>query len=489
MACGVFFGEIVGFLRNVLDSGLISKPMMSKLGLAVLFSCVVVTHSAQADDVRPVEVQVKEQEPGLFLVQWIVPKVLPPQAMPSPSLPEECRGEGERTVRVQESAWINRRLYRCSDGLYGKSLGIRYPIFNPSLTTVVRLELLSGERYAHLLAPDETSWEVPEETLGAFTETLRDARRAVLEGVDHFATSGVHLAFLLALCLVGGLASAIRLATAFAGGQILGILLRVWIGLSLKASLSETLVAVAVVLLARQAMLAPSERSPITALVLSSGLAHGAGVVALFAPADGGSRLLHQSFVVLGMDASLVLLAAPTVKLADWLRPAHRVVAAYGIGGCAVALGLNLFVLDPLAAGRPEASSARLVAGSTATSSAATPGSGRIAPEANDAAIQSFVAVTAFEVRHEVIVRLAGVAGLLDLEAGTAIEIDGQDSVKSRVRELVVSQIAMAIDETTREPLSQRVDFMTLDSRGALPRPVPVSESVDKALIGSVSCI
>ena len=328
MACGVFFGEIVGFLRNVLDSGLISKPMMSKLGLAVLFSCVVVTHSAQADDVRPVEVQVKEQEPGLFLVQWIVPKVLPPQAMPSPSLPEECRGEGERTVRVQESAWINRRLYRCSDGLYGKSLGIRYPIFNPSLTTVVRLELLSGERYAHLLAPDETSWEVPEETLGAFTETLRDARRAVLEGVDHFATSGVHLAFLLALCLVGGLASAIRLATAFAGGQILGILLRVWIGLSLEASLSETLVAVAVVLLARQAMLAPSERSPITALVLSSGLAHGAGVVALFAPADGGSRLLHQSFVVLGMDASLVLLAAPTVKLADWLRPAHRVVAA-----------------------------------------------------------------------------------------------------------------------------------------------------------------
>jgi hypothetical protein len=39
---------------------------------------------AWADDVRPVQIQIREREPGSFLVQWRVPQVIPVRAMPSP---------------------------------------------------------------------------------------------------------------------------------------------------------------------------------------------------------------------------------------------------------------------------------------------------------------------------------------------------------------------------------------------------------------------
>ena len=100
---------------------------------------------ALAADVRPVQVHITEREPGNSLVQWLVPQLLPIRAMPSPVLPAHCRPEGERVVLERPGAWLNRQAYRCSGGLYGHALGISYPISNPGLTTVLRVDLLSGD--------------------------------------------------------------------------------------------------------------------------------------------------------------------------------------------------------------------------------------------------------------------------------------------------------------------------------------------------------
>jgi hypothetical protein len=69
---------------------------------------------AWADDVRPVQIQIREREPGSFLVQWRVPQVIPVRAMPSPVLPDHCEPEGERVIIEQSGSWINRQTYRCS---------------------------------------------------------------------------------------------------------------------------------------------------------------------------------------------------------------------------------------------------------------------------------------------------------------------------------------------------------------------------------------
>ena len=52
--------------------------------IGITFAFALVGASASADDARPVTVNVKEREPGAFLVQWQVPQVLPLHAMPVP---------------------------------------------------------------------------------------------------------------------------------------------------------------------------------------------------------------------------------------------------------------------------------------------------------------------------------------------------------------------------------------------------------------------
>jgi hypothetical protein len=105
-------------------------------------------------------------------------------AMPHPELPAHCRPEGERVVLTQSGGWLNRQAYRCPGGLAGHAIGIRYPVPNPSIRTVMRLELLSGERFAHALSAMESAWQVPEANVGPITQWLRDARGAVLTGTS-----------------------------------------------------------------------------------------------------------------------------------------------------------------------------------------------------------------------------------------------------------------------------------------------------------------
>ncbi len=98
------------------------------------------------DDVRPVQVQIREREPGSFLVQWSVPQVIPLGAILVPVLPSHCEPEGEGVVIERSGNWVARQAFRCSEGISGYEVGIRFPVPNPSITTVIRVALLSGER-------------------------------------------------------------------------------------------------------------------------------------------------------------------------------------------------------------------------------------------------------------------------------------------------------------------------------------------------------
>ena len=75
------------------------------------------------------QVQIIEREPGSFLVQWRVPKVVPVGAMPSPVLPKHCRPEGERVFLDQAGGFLNRQVYRCREGLAGHTIGTRREAF------------------------------------------------------------------------------------------------------------------------------------------------------------------------------------------------------------------------------------------------------------------------------------------------------------------------------------------------------------------------
>jgi hypothetical protein len=444
-----------------------------------------------ADGIAPVTVKVREQEADRFLVQWRVPKQLPPHAIPTPVFPESCRSVGERSLTERPSAWFVRQTYLCTDGLSGQSIGIDYPFLNATVSTLLQIELLSGDRYAHLLAPGEPSWRVPDADAGGARRWFREARQAVLGGADHFFANGVHVAFAVALVLLGGLAISVRLATAFAVGQLVAVVVFSISGLQLGAPLAEIGVAAAVALLAREALRPSAERRQLAVLAAGAGLVHGLGLAQLVSPpADhAGSTIVYYGLVVVGMDAILLLtsmVGSGLRGLVPQLQSRRRLatVVAYGAGVGAIALALGFPATDSRAAARETPTGIQLPNLPIPEGAAGTPASRRVATPFPDAALQSFVTVAPFEVRHEVLVRLQGIAEWIDLDASGDVAVDAQDEVKRRVHDLVALRTGLTIDQRAVEPADARVDFLSLEARGALPRPAPVPESVEAAWLG-----
>lgn len=482
---------------------LLSATWLAALLLAALLPAatgLAAAAPAVAHEGQPVQVQIREQEPGVFLVQWRVPKVLPIDAMPALVLPDHCRAEGERVVLEQAGGWLNRQLYRCSEPLAGEVIRIRYPLYNSSLTTLVRIDFLSGERLAHVLNPTEDSWRVPEGSAGTFALLVR-LQRAVLGGVSHVFGHGVHLAFLLAICMLGGSVS-IRLATAFGVGQLAAIALAAGLGIRPEPRVAEICVAIAVAFLAAEAFRPSGEGRQLSALAAGAGLFHGLGLAAVLGTGQTtGSDWLYLMLVVLGMDAALLLLAATVTGLGGlaarpWPARPLRGALTYGIGGVGVALALMLAFEGDAAEVAEKSFSPRLPGMASLAARSGLQSSRRVAPASPEAPIQSYLAVEPYEVRHQVLVRLADVtreigldaagAGPMGLDAAGAepIEVEAQEEVGKRVAQLVTGHTVVTVDGDVPEPIIDRVSFMTAGPRGVLPRPVPVSEALDGALVG-----
>ena len=431
---------------------------MHKLALPVLV-IVATVGSAAGDDVRPVQVQLREQEPGVFLVQWQVPKVMPIEATPTPVLPESCQPDGERVIQDQPTAWIHRQLFRCDSGLTGQTIGIDYPFLNGSLSTVLRVSLLSGEEHARILAPGEDRWQLPKGP----PDVLCAAQHGVLLGVEHVFDDFVHSALVVVFCLSGSG----KFVGLFAVGQLGAIALSLF-GVQLEPGLSELGVAIAVVLLAREALRAPDDRRQLSGLATAAGLVHGLGLASI---TTGPASLV---LAVMGIDANFLVLGALValfIAISSWQR-----ATTYAVGSVAVALALGSFFSEPKARAEPQ-STPTLPGLSGAL---ALRGSQRVAPSVPDAPIQSFLAIEAFETRHEVLVRLKYVL----TNTAEVVAIEEQSALKERIAAMIVAAASVTIDGEDRKALLDRVDFMAVDARGVLPRPEPVPELVDEAFIG-----
>ena len=472
-----------------------SRPIRALRGtLALLLLLASQVPVARADGVPPVTLQIREQESGRFVANWRVPQALPPRAIPSPILPDSCRAVGERSLTERPGAWFLRQVYACPEGLSGQLVGIDFPMLNATVSTILRIELLSGDRYAHSFAPAEGAWKVPDATAGDARARYRGARQAVLAGADHFVRHGLHWTFLAALLLLGGATRAARLAAVFAAGQLAGVAISAITGLQAPAMVAQVGLAAAVALLAAEALKPADERRQLAVLAAAAGLAHGLGLAGFIATPAGydGPSWVFFALTIVGMDA-LLLLAAATAALLQRIvaRPVPepaRTTIAYLAGAGAVALVLGFPASRLEAEAGPTTPALQLPDLPIPEGGAASPASRRVAAQFPDAPIQSFITVAPFEVRHEVLVRLRDLLPELDIEVGAdgsgTVELNQLDAVKQRLLTILAGRHGLTIDEQTAEPELARTDFLTVDDRGVLPRPDPVSEDVETAWIG-----
>lgn len=455
-----------------------------------LLVAILVPVLARADVGPPAHMQVTEEDPGRYSVQWRVPKALPARAVPTPLLPESCRPATDPSVLEQADAWFLTREWLCDASLAGEIVGIRYPFPDLSLTTVIRVDLLSGDRFAHVLTPGDPPWRLPEGT--AEPDYLRGGQRAMLAGLRHVLGAWIHGAFLLALAMLGGFRRPLWLVTAFTLGQVGGALLTSASGLGIGSVPAEIGFAVAVALAAREALRPSAERLPLAAVVAGAGILHGLGLGALLSAelgAEGGKLAAHLLGIV-GMDAAHVAGAAALVALGRAIGRVRvpgmaRTGLAYADGAAAMALAIALAGTGA-ARGKDAVPSASVHAGALQSPVVGAARSQRVAPSTPDAPIQSFLAVEPFEVRHEVLLRLAGLTEWLDLDPAATLEPPDQPLVLERLTDLVLAHATVRVDGGSPEPLVRRADFMTVDPTGALPRPNPVSETVEKAAVGLI---
>ena len=155
--------------------------------------------TAQAHESRPLYIEVAEKAPLEFSVRWKTPPSVDTRNAPEILMAEGCEGTGGPALSKANRGSLRRQIYRCAVDPAGSALRIRYPLFNPSVSALVRISRRSGEKHSLLASPEQTEVVIPE--VESFGSVARDylslGVRHILEGYDH-------LLFLVCLMVIAG---------------------------------------------------------------------------------------------------------------------------------------------------------------------------------------------------------------------------------------------------------------------------------------------
>ena len=322
--------------------------MTRRVAVAMAVALLLAPAMADAHDSRPLYVEIVGAGSGDFDVRWNVPPSVPQFGLPAVSLPEECEATRPPTKRRSYAGTLLTASYQCASDLAGKSIGISYPVINPSLSTLLRISWASGESRTVLGSPEDRVIEIPsrESAGGVASEYMRLGIRHILEGYDH-------LLFLACLLLVAGtvrrvlitvtgftLAHSVTLAASTLG----------WVRLPIPPV--EAVIALSIVFLARE--IARERRNTITwrhpvAVSSSFGLLHGFGFAGVLdeveLPVDRLARALLG--FNLGVEAGQLVVVAilwPALRWLAWIRGGrpYRWLLEFGT---AAACGVGVFWL------------------------------------------------------------------------------------------------------------------------------------------------
>ena len=321
------------------------RRMIAGIVLALLFAF----SSAQAHDIRPAYLELKETAPGQFSVLWRTPVMAGMRLPVVLKLSDEVRNLKDPIVQELTDSLVERRWIQVGPhGLAGKR--IEFPGLQLTITDVlVRFEMLDGRKGATIVRPSQPWFESD-----AAPSKLRVAGAYLRLGIEHIWSGIDHLLFILALMiLVRGTRRLVATVTAFTVAHSITLAAATLGFVHVQQKPVEACIALSIVFVAseivhaRQGWQGWTERWP-WIVAFTFGLLHGFG----FAGALNAVGLPQTAIPVallffnVGVEIGQLLFIAAILSimaLARWLSKRAAIpqpawawrVAPYSIGGVA----------------------------------------------------------------------------------------------------------------------------------------------------------
>lgn len=174
-----------------------SPAILWKLTLLIGLVCSI--SSLYAHESRPLYIEVIEQQEGVYLLQYKIPSSIQNFNLPEINMPEEFEPLGTLATYSIGLGVLKSQQYQSDIRINGLEIEIQYPVVNPSVSSIIKVQLINGSIFRAVLGPDQLIWQVPEEE--SFWGV---ARQYALLGVKHILEGWDHLLFLICLILVAG---------------------------------------------------------------------------------------------------------------------------------------------------------------------------------------------------------------------------------------------------------------------------------------------
>ena len=224
------------------------QARLQRLFCVVVLIGLFTAMPANADEIRPALLDIKEQNTGLFAVTWKVPMRGDRVLAITPKLPGSLELLGSPTVQDVPGARIEHATYKNNgESLTGQTIVID-GLLAVQTDVLLLIQLQDGTQHSAILRPASPEFTIPLEAskLQVAGDYWRMGTIHILEGIDH-------LLFVLALLLiVSGLGPLVKAVTAFTVAHSITLALATLGFVNVPAAPTEAIIALSILFLATE---------------------------------------------------------------------------------------------------------------------------------------------------------------------------------------------------------------------------------------------
>jgi hydrogenase/urease accessory protein HupE len=292
-----------------------------RCSVAGLLLTLLAPGTAVAHEARPVSLDIRQAEGPHYTIALRTPASVPDDNHPVVRWPQGCEA-------------VSPSLLRCAQPLPGQELHITWPLYNPSVTTLVRFQPRAGRVASAVLPPETAVWQIPVQPtrLGVMRDYFLLGVKHILGGIDH-------LLFVAGLMLLArGVRPLLLAVTGFTVGHSLTLSLAALGVVRVPVPPTEAAIALSLLFLAREALQPPGSsllrRLPLLASA-AFGLLHGLGFAAALGETGLPEREITWALLSFNLGVEAGQLAFITAALAVWAL-LRRWLARAGFDGTLV---------------------------------------------------------------------------------------------------------------------------------------------------------